>query len=52
MRQMRQLPHQNNMIRYNSVEIEAGFASIRERSLNIGEGWERAEGKLGGTWKK
>ena len=28
MRQIRQLSHQNNLIRYNSVEIEAGFASI------------------------
>ena len=33
-RQMRQLLHQNNLIRYNSVEIEAGFASISYDNLH------------------
>ena len=28
MRQMSQLPHQNNLMRYNSVEIEADFVII------------------------
>ena len=34
MRQMRQLPHQNILIRYNSAEIEAGFSNISYDNLH------------------
>ena len=34
MRQMRQLPHQNNLIKYNSPETEAGFANISYDNLH------------------
>ena len=34
MKQMRQLPHQNNLMRYKSVEIEAGFVSNSYNNLH------------------
>ena len=36
MTRMRQLPHQNYLIRYNSAEFEAGFANITVCLLEFG----------------